>query len=682
MTSIWRPSEIIINEAVRNDPVTKHILSLCTDLEYSVKYVSDSKPKTIHDESEMLAREHDSILHAIGTGKFVMHITEASNTVLGTFEMEDPRMMCPEFDKLVLASNGCFYNCDWCFLKGTYRANQNYITVRVQYDKIKDMLTKRLKTASAPVMFDTGEMADSLSMEHLTRSGQELIPWFADQPNGYMYMLTKSTNVEPILKLKHNKHTVLAWSINATMVSNWFEVGAPKPMERLRAAKLAQKAGYPIRIRLDPIIPVLNWKQYYSGIIKSIFEEVKPERITLGTLRFEGQLYKVRNAMLASAKLKELADTLVPMLDKIKLPNGKMSVGKYSFPVDQRIDIFKFVIEEIRKYSKCDIALCKETTEVWKAVGLDLEECKCVCQYDCADMVNRPEKEVITVAKGKNPGIKAVQKAQPIKKVAAPRKVLLDAVYEPRTLYHLDIDLLAPDPDQPRKSIDEAELKELTASIEKHGVLLPILFRKNDKGELVIVSGERRYQASLLAKNDTIPAILVENNAAEIALVENLLRVDLTAIEEAEALQRLKTEAKYSNKQLSNVIGKAEATISEILKLNQLPIKIRNKYRTDKSLSRRSLLEVSKAPNEEAMKKLFKKVLKKESKRDDIRAERTAATRGADVVCRTMSNGLLKVLPGLDLASVETERRTEVESVLKNALDALAEKLGYRIVKR
>jgi len=590
--------------------------------------------------------------------------------------------MCPEFDKLVLASNGCFYNCDWCFLKGTYRANQNYITVRVQYDKIKGMLTKSLKSATAPIMFDTGEMADSLSMEHLTKAGQEFIPWFAEQEHGYMYMLTKSTNILPLLNLKHNKHTILAWSVNAPIVADWFELGAPKLSERLHAAKQAQKAGYPVRLRLDPIIPIPNWQHYYAGTIKQIFTDVKPERITLGTLRFEGQFYKMRDVILSHPKLKEIVGTMVPMLDEIKLPGGGKSIGKYSFQVDQRIEIFKFAVEEIRKYSDCDIALCKEIAPVWEAVGLDLKECMCVCQYDCADMVNRPEKEVITVAKRKKPGIKEVQQAQSSKKVAAPRKVLLDVVYEPRTLYYLDIDLLAPDPDQPRKSIDDVELKELTASIEKHGVLLPILFRKNDKGELVIVSGERRYQASLLAKNDTIPAILVENNAAEIALVENLLRVDLTAIEEAEALQRLKTEAKYSNKQLSNVIGKAEATISEILKLNQLPIKLRNDYRTDKSLSRRSLLEVAKAPNEEAMKKLFKKVLKKESKRDDIRAERTAATRGADVVCRTMSNGLLKVLPGLDLASVETEKRTEVEMVLKNALDALAEKLGYRIVKR
>jgi len=92
MTSIWRPSEIIINEAVRNDPITKHILSLCTDLEYSVKYVANSKPETIRTTSEILSRETDSILHAIMSGKLVMHITGASNNVLDTFVMEDPRM--------------------------------------------------------------------------------------------------------------------------------------------------------------------------------------------------------------------------------------------------------------------------------------------------------------------------------------------------------------------------------------------------------------------------------------------------------------------------------------------------------------------------------------------------------------------------------------------------------------
>jgi ParB family chromosome partitioning protein len=131
--------------------------------------------------------------------------------------------------------------------------------------------------------------------------------------------------------------------------------------------------------------------------------------------------------------------------------------------------------------------------------------------------------------------------------------------YEARQLYEIDIKELHPDPNQPRKYFDESELNDLSGSIKKHGVLQPILFRKAEDGKLTIVSGERRYQASLLAKEKTIPGIFIDSNATEIALIENMLRVDLTPIEEAEGLHRLKTDAKYNNKELSAVIGKAEA---------------------------------------------------------------------------------------------------------------------------
>ena len=152
-------------------------------------------------------------------------------------------------------------------------------------------------------------------------------------------------------------------------------------------------------------------------------------------------------------------------------------------------------------------------------------------------------------------------------------------IHEDPYKYELKISDLIPDKDQPRKHIDEATLVELKNSIEKHGVLQPILFRKDDKGKLIIVSGERRYQASKLAGKETIPAIFITDDAREIALVENLLRLDLNPIEEAEALESLKAEKKYTLNQLSAVIGKAPSTISEILSLNNLPTRIKNKCR-------------------------------------------------------------------------------------------------------
>jgi len=116
------------------------------------------------------------MLDKILAGKQVVYIAPATN-VVDVFTMPDDRMICPHFDRLKLASNGCFYQCDWCYLKLTYRAAFPFIAIRAQYDKIKEQLHKRLSQTSDPVIFNTVEFADSLSMEHLTEAAREFIPW-------------------------------------------------------------------------------------------------------------------------------------------------------------------------------------------------------------------------------------------------------------------------------------------------------------------------------------------------------------------------------------------------------------------------------------------------------------------------------------------------------------------------
>jgi len=244
-------------------------------------------------------------------------------------------------------------------------------------------------------------------------------------------------------------------------------------------------------------------------------------------------------------------------------------------------------------------------------------------------------------------------------------------VYEARKLYTLNIKDLSPDPNQPRKSFDESELKELTGSIKKHGVLQPVLFRKDTEGRLIIVSGERRYKASKLAKIDTILAIYTEGNASEIALVENLLRVDLTPIEEAEGLQRLQVDAKYSNKELAAVIGKAESTISEILSLNKLPDKIREDIRSSKEYSRRQLVEVAKGKDDKEIRKLFKSLQKKNTSRDELREKRH---RDVEAVFKTMINGLSTKLNEVDLHDLDDEKSTSIKNQLLQLVELISNK--------
>lgn len=172
--------------------------------------------------------------------------------------------------------------------------------------------------------------------------------------------------------------------------------------------------------------------------------------------------------------------------------------------------------------------------------------------------------------------------------------------YEKGKLYDINLTDLQADPNQPRKFMDPQALDDLTASITQHGVLTPILFRIAG-ALLFIVAGERRVAAARQVGLTVVPGILVSANYSEIALVENLLRQDLTPVEEAEALDRLVKEQNYSQEQLGVIIGKARTTVSEILSLNRLPQAVRDECRSDTSITRKTLIAIARKKQARAM---------------------------------------------------------------------------------
>ncbi len=173
--------------------------------------------------------------------------------------------------------------------------------------------------------------------------------------------------------------------------------------------------------------------------------------------------------------------------------------------------------------------------------------------------------------------------------------------YEKGKLYHNSIIDFRPDPNQPRKVFDEAAMTELTDSIKKHGIIQPLLFQPADQGVLTVVSGERRLEAAKRAGILTLPSMMVDGDPAEIALVENLIRQDLTAVEEAEALKRLMNERNYNQEQLAGVINKARTTLNEILSLNNLPQEIRDECRGNRTVSRATLIDIARRKQERSM---------------------------------------------------------------------------------
>lgn len=159
---------------------------------------------------------------------------------------------------------------------------------------------------------------------------------------------------------------------------------------------------------------------------------------------------------------------------------------------------------------------------------------------------------------------------------------------------------------QPRRHFDEAALAELADSIERHGLMQPIVVREIANNAYEIIAGERRFRASKLAKLTEVPVIvrtLTDAEALELALIENIQRADLNPLEEAAGYQRLMDEFGYTQEKLAPVVGKSRSHIANLLRLLRLPESIKRRIDTgDLTMGHARALLMAKDPEELAQK--------------------------------------------------------------------------------
>ncbi len=172
------------------------------------------------------------------------------------------------------------------------------------------------------------------------------------------------------------------------------------------------------------------------------------------------------------------------------------------------------------------------------------------------------------------------------------------------------IERIAPNPAQPRRHFAAEPLAELAASIGKHGLLQPIIVcRDGEPGpeaSYLIMAGERRYRASKLAGLSVVPVLVRDDNPIEIAMIENLQREDLSALEEAEGLASLIEQFHYTHEILADLIGKSRPYVSNTLALCRLPQHIKDDYHAEPSVSREILISVARAESPERQEMLWR----------------------------------------------------------------------------
>lgn len=246
--------------------------------------------------------------------------------------------------------------------------------------------------------------------------------------------------------------------------------------------------------------------------------------------------------------------------------------------------------------------------------------------------------------------------------------------YQTGKMYLVDIDLVRANPDQPRQHFNEADLLNLAESIRTNGLLQPVLCRL-EENRLLLCAGERRLRAVRLAGLSRISVSIVTGDPLETALIENLMRCDLTAVEEAEAIAALKERNGYRLEDLAGITGKAVPTLSEILSLTRLPAEILDACRCETSVPRDILVTIARIPGTEAQIAAFEEYRQGAINRQDLaaRARKLKNMRLRKPAPLTYIRSFTKRFTRFDIDTINEKDRARLRSELEKLLASITQ---------
>jgi spore photoproduct lyase len=188
-----------------------------------------------------------------------------------------------------------------------------------------------------------------------------IVPMFEHQERHKVLLVTKSAYTKNLEKIEEHKQTIVSFSLNAQAVSEKWEMAPPIKM-RIEAAYNLYRCGYAVRVRIDPIVPIENWRNHYLDLLRIIFDKFTPERITFGSLR--GLQSTINNASDKS---------WVSFLTENSNWGKKVSF-------ELRYLLYGEIINYLREqYNFSRVALCKETIGMWQKLGMDYRKIRCNC---------------------------------------------------------------------------------------------------------------------------------------------------------------------------------------------------------------------------------------------------------------------------------------------------------------
>ncbi len=329
-----KPRVLVVEKDVLNTTRCKNIMAHFENSRVKVVENAENEPGIIsQDDVLFLARQRGPFLRMCPGTK---------------------RHICCLYYNLDIAQ-GCNLQCSYCILQGYI--NSPHITLYCNMNDMYRELDETLNTTDRFFRIGTGELSDSLTFDAFTAYGSALVSYFADKSNAIIELKTKSCEIDDILNLRHNRRTVVSWSLNSERIASHEEPVAPAITERIAAAKKVQTCGYRLGFHFDPMIYYDGWEKGYKKVVDRLFGSIKPENIawiSLGALRYPASFDEIIRNNFPHTDI--VRGELLPGIDLKK---------RYFQPI--RVMMYSRMYQWIKSHSQDVLVyLCMESDSVWR----------------------------------------------------------------------------------------------------------------------------------------------------------------------------------------------------------------------------------------------------------------------------------------------------------------------------
>jgi spore photoproduct lyase len=344
----FRPEIIFLEDGVKNSPLTQEIFSRFPD-------VPRQEVKDISLISEQLK---SSKYDVFGEGKRHLALSRFKGSFLKKCPGISPGMVCCNY-YIVNLSKNCIYDCSYCFLQdflGNNPMQVAYVNVEDLLDELEEVFSQH---PDRNFRVGTGELTDSLALDHVIPYTNFLLPFFNRQSNAVLELKTKSDQILNLLNHPDPTNIIVSWSLNPQAIVNLEEKRTPSLMQRLKSARACLEKGYRIGFHFDPIILIPGWEEAYKELVNILCDTLpisKVEWVSLGSFRYRSNLKSIIKNRHPETRL----------FTSEHLP-GKDGKYRYLRPLRNK------AYQTIRGYltsraEDLNIYLCMETREIWEGV--------------------------------------------------------------------------------------------------------------------------------------------------------------------------------------------------------------------------------------------------------------------------------------------------------------------------